>query len=252
MTGVGVTSLAALAPARRAATVAPIAALSGRSDNVGAASRKRVVTGVALVAVGLAAGVAGLGGAGSRRVGIAVGAMAMFVGVTVLSPLAVGLVTRVVRMADAGRRRRRRPSRAAERGAQLAPHRHDRGGADDRPRRSSRCTRRRRLGQGVDGSTFERSAKADYFVTDELETSSSRRRSPSRSGSRTRCAPRPVSRTSTHASTARSPSVVGFDFDQIDDVLDLGVTQGGFDTAPAPGCRLGRRGEGHGAESVTP
>src|SRR5262245_61067531 len=77
VTGIGVTLVAALAPARRASTVPPIAALTGRGDSMAAASRKRVVSGVALVAVGLAAGVAGLASPASAGAGIAVGAMTL-------------------------------------------------------------------------------------------------------------------------------------------------------------------------------
>ncbi|HEX6656990.1 MAG TPA: ABC transporter permease, partial [Ilumatobacter sp.] len=123
VTGIGVTLVAALAPARRASTVPPIAALTGRADSVSAASRKRVVTGVALVVGGLAAAVAGLASPASAGAAIALGAMALFVGVAMLSPLVVGLVTRVVgspMRGVAGKLARRNAARNSRRTATTA------------------------------------------------------------------------------------------------------------------------------------
>ncbi len=60
LTGIGVTLLAAIGPARRAATVPPIAALNGGAEAGAITSRRRMVAGFALIAGGLLAGAAGL------------------------------------------------------------------------------------------------------------------------------------------------------------------------------------------------
>ncbi len=169
--GIGVTLLAAIGPARaggnggadgRCSRMAPQPEASGRAGGW--------ARGVVLFGAGLAAG------RRSRRCRIdhgdrrrhGAGAVAIFLGVAMLSPLAVGIVTACVRMAGANRRCRRRHG-TQERRPQPPPDGHDRGGADDRPGAGLDRAGGRPVGEGGLGSTFERSAKADYYVTDELE-----------------------------------------------------------------------------------
>ena len=96
--GIGVTLLAAIGPARRAATVPPIALLTDGATAGGVGSRRRMVAGVGLFGAGLAAGLCGLAGVGSTTAtvaALALGAIAIFLGVAMLSPLAVRIVTGV-------------------------------------------------------------------------------------------------------------------------------------------------------------
>ena len=251
VTGIGVTLVSALAPARRASTVPPIAALSGRSDNAAAPSRKRLVTGVALVGGGLLAAVAGLASPGSGLVGIAFGAKALFVGVTVLSPIAVGLITRVfgwpmrVTGGVAGRLAQRNAARNSRRTATTAAA---------LMIGLTLVTTALVVGDSVKasmGSTFERSAKADYYVTDELDDV----RFPASLAGQLEQSDAVAAATGVANVDARVDgtvaSVAGFDFEKVDALLDVGVTQGGFvsdadypavvsvDEADAIGAELG-------------
>jgi putative ABC transport system permease protein len=228
VTGIGVTLVAALAPARRASTVPPIAALTGRADSVSAASRKRVVTGVALVVGGLAAAVAGLASPASAGAAIALGAMALFVGVAMLSPLVVGLVTRVVGSPLRGvagklarRNAARNPRRTATTAAALMIG-------------LTLVTTALVVGDSVKASmasTFERSAKADYYVTDELEEVEY----PTTLAGELRETDGVSAATGfTHVDARVDGEVTGaagFDFNQVDNLLDVDVTQGSFDTS---------------------
>lgn len=230
LTGVGVTLVAALAPARRAATVPPIEALSGRSDNATAPSRKRVMTGGVLVAGGLATTVAGLASPSTAGLGIAVGAMAIFVGVAVLAPLLVGTITRVFGLpmratgGIAGRLAQRNAARNARRTATTAAA---------LMIGLTLVTTALVVGDSVKasmGDTFERSAKADYYLTDELEDV----RYPANLAGELRQSDSVAAATGFAGVDARVNgtvrSVVGFDFDQIDQLLDVDVTQGSFVT----------------------
>jgi putative ABC transport system permease protein len=227
VTGIGVTLAAALAPARRASTVPPIAALTGRADSAAATSRKRVVTGVALVAGGLAAAVAGLASPASAGSGIALGAMALFVGVTLLSPLAVGFVTGVVGLpmrGVAGKMARRNAARNSRRTATTAAA---------LMIGLTLVTTALVVGDSVKASmssTFERSAKADYYVTDELEEIDF----PAEMVGEIRQSDAVDATTGfTHVDArvdGEVTGVVGFDFDQVDDLLDVNVTPGSFAT----------------------
>jgi putative ABC transport system permease protein len=203
--GVGVTMLAAIGPARRAAIVPPIAALTNGAEAGAARSRTRAIFGFGLFAAGLVAGAAGLGGTGSTSATVAelsAGAIALLLGVTVLSPLAVGGVTRVVgwpmrtvagvagglAQRNAARNARRTATTAAALMIGLAL-----------------VTTALVVGESVKtriGSTFQESAKADYYLTDDLDevefpaTLATDIAGPMPSRRRR------VSRTSTHESTA--------------------------------------------------
>ena len=93
--GLFVSVASAVFPARRASKVPPIAAMRDVAHDTSGHSRKRVVIGVAVVALGAAAIAAGLvGGAAIAAVGL--GAMLVFVGVAILGPTIAGPVARVI------------------------------------------------------------------------------------------------------------------------------------------------------------
>ncbi len=93
--GVGITLLSALLPAFRAARVRPLAALRDAAIDRAGTSRMRIVAGTALVALGVAAIVAGLGSSDSVAL-VGVGGLAVFAGATVLGPVFVGPFTRLI------------------------------------------------------------------------------------------------------------------------------------------------------------
>jgi putative ABC transport system permease protein len=230
--GVGVTMLAAIGPARRAATVPPIALLAGVVEAGAVGSRTRKISGFGLIGAGLSAGVAGLTGIGSTPVtvaGLAFGVVAIFLGVTLLSPLAVGGVTAVFGWPM------RKTTGVAGRLAQKNAARN--------PRRTATTaaalmigltlvTTALVVGQSVKatiGSTFEKSARADYYISDELDEV----QFPSNLASDIRQSDQVAAATGFTPVEARVAGtvtdVMGIDFDQIDGVLDLGVEAGGFD-----------------------
>ena len=97
LVGVLVTLVAALAPARRAGTIPPIAALRDGGELGERSLRRRAVAGLALLLGGvalLAAGLAGGGGGAVTVVGL--GVLLGFVGVAVLSPFIASPVVRVL------------------------------------------------------------------------------------------------------------------------------------------------------------
>jgi len=231
--GVGVTMLAAIGPARRAATVAPIAALTGGAEAGAAGSRTRKVSGFALMGLGAAIGAAGLAGVGSTTMAVgamAIGAVAMFLGVTLLSPLAVGAVTSVLGW----------PMR---KGAGVAGHLAQKNAARN-SRRTATTAAALMIGlalvsaaltvgasiKSTIGTTFQQSAVADYYVTDDLLDVDF----PATLASEVSESDLVSGATGFSQLEARVDGavvdVVGFDFDQIDGLLDLDVREGSFAT----------------------
>lgn len=97
--GLGVTLFASLGPSRRAATIPPIAALNGDPGAMGGSSRRRLAGGAGLLAIGLVAGSAGLfaaEGAAAVVLLMAVGAIGVFLGVSMLSPLVARPVSKAL------------------------------------------------------------------------------------------------------------------------------------------------------------
>jgi len=92
--GVTVTVLSAWLPARRAAKIAPIAALREVSVDNAAGSRTRAIVGAAVIAAGLGALFVGLAGPTIALVGV--GALAMFIGVAAISPVLARPVAHVL------------------------------------------------------------------------------------------------------------------------------------------------------------
>jgi putative ABC transport system permease protein len=97
VSGVVVTTVSALAPARRASKVAPVAALRDSPEETPSSGRRRLPAGAALGAVGVAAllvGLVGHGGVASVGAGVAT----IFIAVTVLGPTLAGPITRIIGM----------------------------------------------------------------------------------------------------------------------------------------------------------
>ncbi|MCW2499529.1 MAG: hypothetical protein JWN87_1205 [Frankiales bacterium] len=85
LVGVGVTAVAALVPARKAAKVAPVQAMRESGPAEDRSLGRRTAIGAVVLALGVVALVLGLGGSGIALVGL--GAALSFLGVTILSPL---------------------------------------------------------------------------------------------------------------------------------------------------------------------
>ena len=106
LVGIGVTVAAAVVPARRAATVAPVDAMRDASIESSGISRRRLVIGAVITAVGVFALVRGVVVADAPLVGL--GSVAMFSAVLVLGPVLVRPITLLVafplrRLGTAGR-----------------------------------------------------------------------------------------------------------------------------------------------------
>ncbi|MBI4934329.1 MAG: ABC transporter permease [Actinobacteria bacterium] len=227
--GIGVTLTAAIGPARRAATVSPMVLLSGTTSSSGRhVSRRRALTGAAFIATGAALAAGGAAVNGAFPVGV--GAILLFAGVTMLSPMAVGPVTRVLgwplgRVATV-------TGRMAQRNAAR------------NPRRSASTSAALMIGLAVVaiamiaaesvkasiGSTLADSAKAEYYLSDELDEVAF----PAEVVGET------LGLAGVDAATGFTPlevriddtvtEVIGFDFDQIDALLDVDVRAGAFDS----------------------
>ena len=86
--GLVVTMIAAYLPARRAARISPVAAMRDEVALPESSLRRRMVTGLLLVASGIAAMVAGFADSGGRGLSlIGVGMLVILVGVALMSPL---------------------------------------------------------------------------------------------------------------------------------------------------------------------
>jgi len=97
--GIGVTVIAALAPAFRAGRVSPISAMSGSSTERSSSSRAMQVGGAVLLAVGIAAGAFGLfvaSGTAMVVAGMTLGMLGVFLGVAALAPSVAKPITRAV------------------------------------------------------------------------------------------------------------------------------------------------------------
>ncbi len=146
--GVIVTVLSAWLPARRAARIAPIAALRDVSVDRSGGSKRRAVVGTVITAAGVGSLLAGLSGGAIALVGV--GALATFVGVSVLGPV---LARPVARVFGVPLRMRGLSGELATRNAMRNPKRTGPHGvvADDR-RRSGRVHHGlRRFGEDVGG-----------------------------------------------------------------------------------------------------
>lgn len=83
--GIGVTVISAIAPARRAVRIAPVAALSAQTESRRTASRRRRVVGLVFLALGILVVISGVHKARIGSVGF--GALLLFVAATLLLPV---------------------------------------------------------------------------------------------------------------------------------------------------------------------
>ena len=231
--GIGVTMLAAIGPARKASKVPAIAAMRGGAEAGAVGSRTRKIAAASLLALGAVAGVLGLGGIGSTAVTItamAVGAIAVFLGVTLLSPLLVGTVTRIVgwpmtKVAGvagsmAQRNAARNPRRTATTAAALMIG-------------LALVSTALVVGASIKehvGTTINEVATADYFVTDQLEEVDF----PTTLAGEVRAADIVEEAAGFRFLEAQVngeiADVIGTEFAHVETLLDIDVTSGGYDT----------------------
>ncbi|MBV1893238.1 MAG: FtsX-like permease family protein, partial [Ilumatobacteraceae bacterium] len=198
-----------------------------------AGSRTRKVSGFGLLGAGIAIGAAGLAGVGSTAMTVAAmafGAIAMFLGVTLLSPLAVGAVTTLfgwpmrkgagvagnLAQKNAARNSRRTATTAAALMIGLALV-------------SAALTVGASIKSTI-GTTFEESAVADYYITDDLAEVEF----PANLTTEIRESDLVAAATGfTQLEADIDGSVVdivGLDFDDVESLLDLDVQAGSFAT----------------------
>jgi putative ABC transport system permease protein len=232
--GLGVTMFSAIGPARKASTVPAIAALNGAGADTAPGSRTRIVSGTGLVVGGIALGglgLAGVGGTAAMVAMMALGAIAVFVGVTLLSPMAVGFITRTLGWPLA------KTSGVAGRLAQQNAARN--------PRRTATTAAALMIGltlvstalvvgasvKSTIASTMERSVLADYVVTTQLEEVEF----PTQLAAELESTEVVDAITGFRYIEARVgedvQDVVAADFTQVGQLLDLDVQDGGYDTA---------------------
>ena len=122
--GVGVTVVSAIGPARRAVRIPAVAALADQREEGGQASRRRVIAGSILASAGVAALLAGLNMPAIQLVGI--GALAVFISIGMLAPIAARPMARALGrplaglLGTAGRLGRENSMRSPRRTAQTA------------------------------------------------------------------------------------------------------------------------------------
>lgn len=239
--GLGVTMAAAIGPARKASSIPPIEALRG-GDEVGAVgSRTRIVSGFSLFTLGLVGGAVGLTGAGSTAVTIAllaVGAILIFLGVTLLSPMMVNSITRVLGWPM---------GKLAGVSGRLAQE-----NASRNPRRTATTAAALMIGlalvsmalvvgQSIKSSlndTIDETVQADYVILDQMEDftfpvelSQSLQDSDLISASTTfSYIDAVVLGSGVDANTEEVEGIVALDFAQIDVLFDFGVVEGSFAT----------------------
>ncbi len=232
--GLGVTMFSAIGPARKASTVPAIAALNGAGADTAPGSRTRIVSGTGLIVGGIAVGglgLAGVGGTAAMVALMALGAIAVFIGVTLLSPMAVGFITRTLGWPLA------KTSGVAGRLAQQNAARN--------PRRTATTAAALMIGltlvstalivgasvKSTIASTMERSVLADYMVTTQLEEVDF----PTTLAAELESTDVVDAVTGFRYTEARVgedvQDVVAADFTQVGQLLDLDVQDGGYDTA---------------------
>lgn len=97
LVGTGVTLASSILPARRAARVAPLAALRESMPAPGRWSRRRTLVGGGVAAAGVALLTSGLfGGTSNAAAIVGAGALVIFIGVATLSPLLAGPLARII------------------------------------------------------------------------------------------------------------------------------------------------------------
>jgi putative ABC transport system permease protein len=149
--GLAVTVLSAWLPARRAAKIAPIAALRDVSVDRSGASVRRAILGTAITAAGVAALLVGLGGDIAL---VGVGALTTFVGVSVLGPVLARPVAKVFGV----------PLRMRGFSAELATRNVMRN-----PKRTARTASSLMIGVGLVGFITVFAASAKTSLADSLE-----------------------------------------------------------------------------------
>ncbi|HEX6329435.1 MAG TPA: FtsX-like permease family protein [Jiangellaceae bacterium] len=150
--GVVVTALTAWLPARRAAKIAPVAAVRDVSVDRSAGSARRAVAGTVITAAGVAALLAGLGGTIEL---VGVGALVTFVGVAVLGPVLARPVAKVFGM----------PLRMRGLSGELATR-----NAMRNPKRTARTAASLMIGVGLVGFFTVFAASAKTSMAGSLET----------------------------------------------------------------------------------
>jgi putative ABC transport system permease protein len=229
--GMGVTVVAALGPARRAASVPPVVAMSTATEPGAGRARARLLGGVGLLAAGVVAAAVGLSAVGPTSVSVAAlaaAAMCVFLGVAKLSSLVVRPVTGVAGWplrtiaGVAGRLAQRNAARNARRTATTAAA---------LMIGLTLVAAALVVGESVKatiGSTFEQSANADYYITDELDEVDF----PASLAGEIRASQAVSSVTRFTHVEARVDGVVtdvrGVDFDEIDAAIDVDMREGGF------------------------